>query len=123
MCEGTPIWVSVPPDIIKLMLCLHNPEAIIIAGHAGSSCSCWVYNIQLICDAVEVAAKKELPLGWKAGQQVLDEEGCPVCCCAGCIDAGDRKFSVSKGEVHAEYAAVGRLMPVGDVCCVCSVSE
>jgi hypothetical protein len=28
MCEGTSIWVSVPPDIIKLMLCLHNPEAI-----------------------------------------------------------------------------------------------
>ena len=78
MCEGTPIWLSVPPDIIKLMLCLHNPEAIIVASHAGSSCSCCVYNIQLICDA-EVAAKKELPLfhfifffWWKKAYMPID---------------------------------------------------
>ena len=43
----------------------------------------------------------------KAEHKLLDEEGCPACCCAGCINVGDRECSPSKGEVRAEYAAVG----------------
>ena len=72
------------------------------AAPAGSRMSSWS-----AMHAIEVAAEKELPLGRDAGQEMLNEECCPPCRCAWCIDAGYCECSPGKGEVHAERAAVG----------------
>ena len=33
-------WVPIPP-YVKLMLCLDDPEAIMLAGHAATGCACF----------------------------------------------------------------------------------
>ena len=71
MRECAAAWVPVPPRVRSLMLFLDNPEATIVAGHVATGCACWVQDVQLVCDASEVSAQKELPFGRKAGQEII----------------------------------------------------
>ena len=49
-------------ESISVILLWHKddgPEAIIVAGHAAIGCACWVQDVQLVCNAVEIADQTE----------------------------------------------------------------
>jgi hypothetical protein len=97
------------PHLIELMLCLNDPEAIIVASNAATGCAFWVQDVQLVCDAVEVAAMEQLPQGREAGQELLNEGCCSVFCFARSIDAGYCKRSSGESEVLSEQQSLADL--------------
>ena len=98
MGEGTTARVEVTPDIVELMLSLHEPQARPISlrpltGLPGG-------HVLLACNAVEVPSHQKATCCWQAGQQLLCVILLSLRCGRRRVHGSYRVGLATKGEVH-----------------------